>query len=255
MPYLPLTVDSVLRQTLADWEMVIVDDCSTDGTADYLATLNDPRIRIVRNEQNLGAAATWTRSLDLATTAYVKLLCHDDLIAPTCLAEQLRALQAMPDASLCTCWRDVINARGDVLMSRRVLPGGFHSGDVLIRNMVTRGQNTLGEPSAGLFPRALWEKVRPYSPDNLYMIDVSLWVKLLRFGGAVVVPKPLCSFRISPTSLSARLARRQGHDARRFFRQVARDHGIGRLRLASGLVRTTLSAVARQLVFSRQRGD
>ena len=95
--------------------------------------------------------------------------------------------------------------------------------------------------------------VRPYSDDNIYMIDMSMWVRLLAHGQAAIVPRPLCRFRVSPTSLSAKLAGKQGREARRFFRALAKDYHIARWRLWSGLIRATVMAFARQLVFARQR--
>ena len=257
MPYLPRTIESVLRQTRQDFELIVVNDASTDGTAEYLATLRDPRLRVEHNATNLGVAGTWTRVIDLATAPYVKLLCHDDLIAPTCLAEQMAALDSAPRAVLCTCWRRVINARDRVLTVRRSVSrrSGVHDAKTLLRRMVLRGQNMIGEPSAVLFRRSAWSAVRPYSDENLYMIDVSMWVRLLRHGDVSVVARPLCDFRISPTSLSATLASRQGYDARRFFRAVAAEHNIHRTRLMSGLIRTTLSAYVRHFIFSRQRTE
>ena len=72
------SIDSVLAQTYTAWELLIVDDCSTDNTAEIVAAYNDPRIHYLRNEQNWGAALTRNRALREAKGRYIAFLDSDD---------------------------------------------------------------------------------------------------------------------------------------------------------------------------------
>lgn len=84
------TINSVLAQTYADWEMIIVDDCSTDATDDAVRPfLSDPRIRYIKNERNLGAAESRNRALREAKGRFVAFLDSDDLWLPEKLEKQL----------------------------------------------------------------------------------------------------------------------------------------------------------------------
>ncbi|MEQ1861186.1 MAG: glycosyltransferase family 2 protein [Chthoniobacteraceae bacterium] len=97
-------VDSVLAQTFADWELVAVDDASTDGGAAMLEARGDPRIRIVRHEVNRGAGAARDTAMQAARGAYFALLDSDDEWLPGKLAAQMDALRrAGETAALSAC--------------------------------------------------------------------------------------------------------------------------------------------------------
>jgi glycosyltransferase involved in cell wall biosynthesis len=83
LPLVKGSVDSVLSQTFEDWELVISDNGSEDGTRDYLATLTDPRIRVFYQEQNLGITANVNFVLRNARAPICQFLCHDDYFMDT----------------------------------------------------------------------------------------------------------------------------------------------------------------------------
>lgn len=77
--YIKETVESVIAQTYENWELIIVDDCSTDRSLEVVASLNDPRIRVISNESNSGAAVTRNRAIDEAKGRWIAFLDSDDL--------------------------------------------------------------------------------------------------------------------------------------------------------------------------------
>ncbi len=86
-------VESVLAQTYTDWELLIVDDCSYDNTEQVVSAIKDPRIRYMRNEQNMGAASTRNRALRQAEGRYIAFLDSDDLWTPDKLEKQIAFMQ------------------------------------------------------------------------------------------------------------------------------------------------------------------
>ena len=92
-PFIAESVRSVLSQTYTNWELLIVDDCSTDNTAQVVASFDDPRIRYMQNEQNEGAATTRNRALRAAQGRYVAFLDADDKWLPTKLEKQIAFMQ------------------------------------------------------------------------------------------------------------------------------------------------------------------
>ena len=80
--YISQAIDSILAQTYGDFEFIILNDCSTDGTERIILSFDDPRIRYVRNEQNLGVAATLNRGLELAAGEYIARMDADDISLP-----------------------------------------------------------------------------------------------------------------------------------------------------------------------------
>jgi glycosyltransferase involved in cell wall biosynthesis len=99
IPYLSDAVDSVRRQTLTDWKLIVVDDGSTDGSGAWLDALDDPRICVV-HQQNAGAPVASNRGLELCDTEFVARLDADDLALPTRLEKQLAHLRAHPQVGL-----------------------------------------------------------------------------------------------------------------------------------------------------------
>lgn len=87
------SIDSVLAQTYENWELLIVDDCSTDDTETVVSAYTDPRIRYMRNEHNMGAALTRNRALREANGRYIAFLDADDLWLPEKLERQLAFMQ------------------------------------------------------------------------------------------------------------------------------------------------------------------
>lgn len=93
-------IDSVLAQTWPDFELVVVDDASTDATPAILAGLADPRLRVMRTERNLGPAAARNLGFDRCRGEYLAILDHDDLCYPAQLATQVAYLDRNPHVVL-----------------------------------------------------------------------------------------------------------------------------------------------------------
>jgi glycosyltransferase involved in cell wall biosynthesis len=94
MPFLPQAVQSITAQTFTDWELLAIDDASTDGSWDYLQRLADPRIRIYRNETNRCVPFTINRGIDLAAGKWIARMDADDLVLVDRLAKQVAAMEA-----------------------------------------------------------------------------------------------------------------------------------------------------------------
>lgn len=83
------TIESVLTQTFSDWEMLIVDDCSTDNTVEIVSAFADERIKLIRNDINTGAAGARNKAIRIAKGPYIAFLDSDDMWLPEKLEKQL----------------------------------------------------------------------------------------------------------------------------------------------------------------------
>lgn len=100
-PYVKEAIASVLRQTYTNFELLVIDDCSTDDTVSVVRSINDPRIRIVQNEKNLGLAENLNRGLSHITTEYVARMDGDDIAEPLWLEREVAVLDNNPDIGIC----------------------------------------------------------------------------------------------------------------------------------------------------------
>lgn len=252
--YIAGTIESVLNQTYPDFELVIVDDGSTDRTESLLESFTDPRIRRYRNDVNLGFAENWNRAASLARGEFVKLLCHDDVIYPECLERQAAVLAdpAHGSVQLVTSARDVIGPDGRRIMTRSCPLGvGTIRGHDAIRGSARRGTNVIGEPSVTLFRRKVLEQTGPFSGANRFMIDLEMWTRMLRHGDLFALPERLSAFRIAAGSMSWEDRGKQARQFKRFLDDLraSTPDAISAADRALGGAMAELNALARQILY------
>ena len=112
--FLRESIDSILSQTFADFELLILDDASIDSTPQILSecAAQDQRIRLAQNEQNLGLTKSLNKCLALARGEYVARQDADDVSLPERLAKQVEAMDARPELAALGAWVEVIDEQG-----------------------------------------------------------------------------------------------------------------------------------------------
>ena len=253
--FLAATIESVLRQSCADFEVWVVDDASPDETFDVVAAFNDRRIRYVRNERNLGPIANWNRCLELARGKYYKLLPQDDLLEPGSLAEQVAILEADRDEAIALVFgsRLVIDHRDRSYFNRglRGMRAGIIGGRALIRRCIRAGSNLIGEPGNGLIRRSIVERVGQYDARHPYLVDLDYWFRVLMHGDAYYTARRSSRFRISQGSWSVALGSKQFQDFKGFVEKFAADprFGISRTDRLAGMARARINTFARAVIY------
>lgn len=111
-PFVGDAIDSVLHQNFTDYEILLIDDGSTDRSLEIMRAYTDPRVRIVCNDDNLGIPRTRNRGLELARGEYIALLDSDDRAAPTRLQKQVNFLDIHPDHVQVGSWCRMIDEQG-----------------------------------------------------------------------------------------------------------------------------------------------
>ena len=196
-PFLRAALDSVLAQTFRDFELIVVDDGSTDGSASIVRGLGDPRVRLVSNERNLGLAPSLNRGVAAARGELIARLDADDLALPERLARQVAHMDAHPDVGLLGSWYVEMPADGTPGATRR-LP---------TEHWDLRWHLCLTCPfvhSTVLWRRALVaERVGGYDETLVFSEDYDLW---RRIGERLVVanlPAYLVRLRVHPESMTS----------------------------------------------------
>ena len=199
--YLAEAIESVLGQTYRCFELLIMDDGSTDDTPRILAAYaaRDARVRIVRH-RNMDQPATLNRGLELARHDWVAILDHDDICQPQRLERQLAILAREPEARLVGTWVKEINAAGAEIGERSGGPTSaaeFHALDAAGKRV------QLTHPSV-LMHRPTILALGGYDPAFGPAADTELWTRAAREHTIVVVPEHLVLYRIHSQSMSFR---------------------------------------------------
>ena len=112
--YLQEAIESILNQTFVDFEFIIINDGSTDGSKNIILSCSDSRIRYVENETNLGLIPTLNKGLGLCSGKYIARMDADDISLPDRLERQYRFMEKHPDIGVCGTWAKVIDAHNTV---------------------------------------------------------------------------------------------------------------------------------------------
>jgi glycosyltransferase involved in cell wall biosynthesis len=185
--YLEACLDSILASTFQDFEVVVVDDVSQDGSVriaeDYAA--RDPRIRFYRNEKNQGDYPNRNRAAELATGRYLKYVDADDMIYGHSLQVMVEAMERFPDAALGLSW-NVLDPP---------IPYPFQWSAVETHAAHFLGRSPLGVgPSAAIIRRDAFESVGGFS-GRQFVGDTELWMKLTSRWPMVSLPPALVWWR------------------------------------------------------------
>jgi glycosyltransferase involved in cell wall biosynthesis len=253
-PYLADAVESVLAQTLQDWELVIVDNASPDRTGAIAKAFDDPRVVVHTNRATLSLADNWNRAVELARGRYVKVLPADDILRPDCLEQQVKQFEANPGLALVACRRDFIDRDGDVVLRGRGMIGllGDRSADDVVQRVMVSGINPIGEPAAMLFRRDDFLHAGTFDASLPFPMDLELAIRLLRNGDFHGQEASLAAFRVQPNSFTAAGLGAQGAEHRAVLRRIAADSRwtIGRPHLIRGLALTRVAGLKRRLLFA-----
>ncbi len=185
--FLPEAIESVLHQTCSDWELVIIDDGSTDGTKDLIASYTDPRIRYIRHEDNAGLFVRRTESLSYATGVYTAILDSDDYWpSENKLTEQVAFLDINPEYVIVGTQAELIDAEGKNLGSYQVA-----TTDTDIRNRILRRNQFIH--SSLLIRTETLKETDGYQPTLAE--DLELVLQLGKHGKLANLPLPHTAHR------------------------------------------------------------
>jgi len=217
MPYLEETLNSVRNQTLLADEVVVVENGSSDGTLEFLN--KQPDIKIVVQPHAVSAARNWSKAIELATGDFVKMLCADDLLVPTCLERQTYALVSNPSCVFATGQRDIIGPDSSTIFRLVGLAGmrGVMNGRTALRRALTLGTNLFGEPSAIMFRRSIVQAYLPWPDDTGYATDLFMYIRVLQDGDVYLDNEVVAKYRITNKTWSFDVRESQAHDVCRAF--------------------------------------
>ncbi len=206
-----VAIDSAMEQPLKDMQILVIDDCSTDGTWELLQQVRDPRLSLVRNEHNLGLFGNFNRCLELAEGEYVRLLCSDDRLAPDCLGREVALLDRYPDVGLLLTRGRRVDGKGQVLGRQADhFQEGIYSGPAAIRSALWfhshYALNPFNYPSGMLLRRETALKAGRFDTAMRMSGDVDFFLRMLEHGDLAVSDRLGCEITIHGNQEGVRLA-------------------------------------------------
>lgn len=222
---LATTLRSILDQD-AEFELVVLDNASTDDTAEVAKSFDDPRIRLLRNDTVLNIGDNWDKAIRACTGELVKVVCADDVLRPDALTTQLAV---MDDASIAISSSrfEVIDEDGAVLETGLGLAGllGRQTPRTLARTIVRRGPADFGPTAAAMFYREHYDRVGGLRGDLVFPMDVDLFARVSSFGVFFGMTEILAAWRNSSFNLCSQTSTvSKLTDMYRFHHRIANDY-------------------------------
>lgn len=194
--FLAEAMDSVLGQTFHDFEVLVIDDASTDRSVAVAEHFRDDRIRLVRHDRNRRLPATLNHGLDLARGEFVARMDADDVCRPDRFAQQVAFLDSHPDVVICGTWVRLFGAGAERVRTYPVSPDAvetfrfFHC--------------PFAHPTVMVRRTWLEERRLRYDPAAVAVEDFDLWTRLLPSARGANLPATLLRYRLHGASVTTR---------------------------------------------------
>ena len=197
--FLSEAVESILNQTFRNFEFLIIDDGSTDTSFQILSTYaaQDERVRIVRNDENVGLTRSLNKGLELSNGEYIARMDSDDISLPERLSSQVDFLDKRQEIAVVGSGIQIIDENSTVVGSR------FPKNDntFLKRNLILK--NSAFAHSSVMFRKDVVMKTGGYDNDFRYAQDYELWSRISENHSIGTIEKPLIQWRAIPDNISA----------------------------------------------------
>lgn len=214
--YISEAIDSILTQTFRDFEFIIINDGSTDGSEEIILHYADERIIYVRNESNIGLIRTLNYGVSQAKGKYIARMDADDISLPNRLEYQYKFMELHPDVGICGSWVKTFTEKGNTsiwkypenheeILCRQFFNVGFAHPAVMLRNNIF--------------------EIR-YTEGFIACEDYELWYRLLKQTIGANLPTVLLNYRFSPNQVSHKDNTQQIQNANRVRKSMLNDLGI-----------------------------
>lgn len=193
--YIKECVNSILSQTEQDFNLIILDNCSTDGTREWLTSLNNDKIVIYPSDKPLTIEENWSRITTVPKNEFITLTGHDDLFYPDFLKHINSLIRQYPNAGLYHTHFNFIDAGGKIIRQCKLMPS-FLSFTDLLEGFLKQSVDSMG---TGYVMRAADYDATggiPVKYPNLLFADFELWLSLSRKGGMAIAADNLFAFRV-----------------------------------------------------------
>lgn len=199
--YVGSFLNSLIGQTDPNWELIIIDDCSTDNSVAQIKSFSDKRIHLITNSFNKGINANVSHGIQIAKTEIVSFVASDDILYPNYVETVLDTFDKYSNIGACYTPLNHMNTNGELLVSTTPLPATKSEAEIFADMFLN--ENLL--PSPGMaFKRSVFEPYLPLDAGLIQYSDYQMHFFILFNTKIKMLDTPLVQYRISQTGTCAR---------------------------------------------------
>lgn len=203
MPYIEATIQSVIAQTERNWNLIISDNNSNDGTYEFLTSLTDKRITVIRQSVNIGAPKNWEYLYNICTTEYACFLGADDILNPIFIERLESVITKSSDIAFVHSASDLIDGNGFVIGKySQSLSEKTSKSDFLSKQFLA---NQVNVTSCLFSIKKAKEQGVKFDATLFLLFDWALWFDIqLHFSVSIYLDEILCQYRQHESNTTAR---------------------------------------------------
>lgn len=198
------TILSALYQSYRNIEIIIVDDCSEDQSMSIAYSFEDSRIRIYKNETNVGMVNNWNKALCYARGEYAILLHGDDRLYVTSVEKKIALMKMRKDVVIAFSASNVINGENEILMERHPFRKKMIMDGRKLAKYSYLTKNIYGEPGNIMFRTAMARELGGFAKNTIYATDWDLWLRISCYGRVAYTNEVLMDYRITRTNVTSK---------------------------------------------------
>jgi len=215
--YLNEAIESILNQTFSDFELLIIDDCSTDQSINQVKSYNDPRIKLFVNNKNMGQSKTLNEGLNLSKGRYIARMDQDDISMPERLERQSKFMKDNPNVDVVGTWLQLMGKYDEILELET------KSEDIKM-NLLTN--ENLAHPSVMIRKRVLEKYNFIYDTSYNVAQDYDLWVRMFDFCSFANIPEALIKYRMHDNQNSNIMEKHNHTETNRILKNLLKKMDI-----------------------------
>ena len=200
--YIIFSLESIIKQKYKNWELIIIDDHSSDNSTEIIKKFNSKKIKLYKLNKHIGRTASLNYGLKKIKSNYIAILDADDLALKDRFSDQIDFLDKNKHIDLVGSWASTIDEKGKTI-NNRILKSNLKSLEsyMMFRNVFSH--------SSIMFRKKILKKVKKYPIEFIYMQDYAFILKVLKKYEIGVLPKVLVKARVLETSMTYSISTKQ----------------------------------------------
>lgn len=214
--YILESLKSILDQTYKNLEILIIDDGSTDNTVKIINSLNDSRIRLLRNSENKGIPYTRNRGLRQANGKYLAIMDADDISYPDRIKKQVEFMEKNPEIDVAASYYKIIGGRFKKTFKPKFIKKEELKIDLLFAN-------SIGNPTSIIRMETIKRHNLCYNENYFVSQDYGMWIEISKIGNLVIIPEVLLKYRFGHDNISKKSEEKKWKKRKKIIDSIHKD--------------------------------